>query len=113
MKVGTGSLVCAWSAAATLLLFAASTVSAVDLGYLAPPGAPAKAFPRVKRPVADIVSPTRSSEAKRDANNETQQIADLLGLKSSMTVGDLGAGSGYHAVRLAPLLGPAGSSLGM
>src|SRR5260370_41523080 len=26
-----------------------------------------------------------------------------------MTVGDIGAGSGYHTVRLSPLVGPAGS----
>jgi len=94
--------------AATLWLEATSMAGAQDVGYLAPPGVSEKAFPRVKRPVADIVSPTRSTEEKRDANNESQQIAKLLGLKPGMTVGDLGAGSGYHTVRLAPMLGSDG-----
>jgi protein-L-isoaspartate O-methyltransferase len=30
-------------------------------------------------------------------------------LKSGMVVGDIGAGSGYHTVRLSHLVGPAGS----
>jgi hypothetical protein len=97
--------------AATLWLVATSMAGAQDVDYLAPPGVSEKAFPRVKRPVADIVSPTRSTEEKRDANNETQQIAKLLGLKPGMTVGDLGAGSGYHTVRLAPILGPDGLAI--
>src|SRR5262249_34462376 len=76
--------------------------------YLAPPGEPAGAFPRPQRPVADIVSPSRSSEQQRDVFDESGQIARLLGFKSGMTIGDLGAGSGYHTVRLSPLLGPSG-----
>src|SRR6516164_6022866 len=82
---------------------------AADIGYLAPPGAPAKEFPSPQRPVAQIVSPRRSAEEHRDALNETGQIARLLELKPGMTVGDIGAGSGYHTVRLSRLLGPTGS----
>ena len=48
-------------------------------------------------------------EERRDALNEAGQIADLLKLKPGMTVGDIGAGNGYHTVRLSRLVGPAGS----
>src|SRR5262245_28833307 len=71
-----------------------------DVQYLGPPGAPAQAFPGPERPVADIVSPTRSNVKKRDANDESGQLARLMGLKPGMTVGDIGAGNGYHTLRL-------------
>jgi ubiquinone/menaquinone biosynthesis C-methylase UbiE len=32
----------------------------------------------------------------------------LLGIKSGMTVADIGAGSGYYVVRLSPIVGPRG-----
>ena len=80
-----------------------------EVGYLAPPGFPASAFPHVARPVADIVSPTRSTHPKRDANQEPKQLYRLMGIKPGMTVGDIGAGNGYHAVRLSPLLGASGA----
>jgi SAM-dependent methyltransferase len=83
--------------------------SAADIGYLAPPGVPAKRFPSPQRPVAQIVSPTRTGEEHRDALDEDGEIARRLALKPGMTVGDIGAGSGYHTVRLARLLGPTGS----
>jgi SAM-dependent methyltransferase len=94
------------------LLVAALGVShayAVDIGYLAPPGIAAKEFPSARRPVADIVSPSRASEEHRDALNEAGEIARRLELKPGMTVGDMGAGSGYHTVRLSRLVGPTGS----
>jgi SAM-dependent methyltransferase len=87
----------------------ATCAYAADIGYLAPPGVPAKEFPSPQRPVAQIVSPSRSGEAHRDSLNETGEIARLLELKPGMTVGDIGAGSGYHTVRLSPLVGPTGS----
>jgi SAM-dependent methyltransferase len=95
--------------AAAQLLPAASSAQKADIRYLASPGAPAKAFPRFERPVADIVSPRRSTEAKRDANDEAQQLARLMGLKPGMVVGDIGAGAGYHAVRLSRVVGPSGT----
>jgi SAM-dependent methyltransferase len=88
---------------------ALSPATAQEVTYLASPGAPARAFVRANRPVAEIVSPTRSTEAKRDATGEFQEVARLLGLRPGMTVGDIGAGSGYYTVRLAPLLGPLGT----
>jgi SAM-dependent methyltransferase len=80
-----------------------------DIGYLAPPGVPAKQFPSARRPVAQIVSPSRSTEEHRDSLDEAGEIARLLELKPGMTVGDIGAGSGYHTVRLSRLVGPTGS----
>jgi SAM-dependent methyltransferase len=76
--------------------------------YLAPPGANPDAFPRPQRPVAHIVSPSRSSEEERDAQDEAGQLARLMGFKPGMTVADIGAGNGYHTVRLARLLGQSG-----
>ena len=37
------------------------------------------------------------------------QLARLLGLTAGMTVGDVGAGSGYHTVRLSRVVGPTGA----
>ena len=92
--------------AVTLLVALGATHAyATDIGYLAPPGFPATEFPSPQRPVAQIVSPSRSAEEHRDSLNEAGEIARLLELKPGMTVGDIGAGSGYHTVRLSPLVG--------
>ena len=92
-----------------LVALNATLASAADIGYRAPPGVPASEFPSPKRPVAEIVSPSRSGEEHRDALNEAGEIARRLELKPGMTVGDIGAGSGYHAVRLSRLVGRTGS----
>ena len=92
-----------------LVALGATYAYAAEIGYLAPPGAAAKGFPSPQRPVAQIVSPSRSAEEHRDSLNESSEIARLLELKPGMTVGDIGAGSGYHTVRLSPLVGPTGS----
>jgi predicted methyltransferase len=76
--------------------------------YRAGPGAPAAAFPQPDRLVAKIVSPIWHTEAKRDAVDETGQLMRLLGIGRGMTVGDLGAGSGYSTIRLARRVGPDG-----
>jgi predicted methyltransferase len=100
----------ALAAAATLLVaLGATRARAADIGYLASPGVPAKEFPSPQRPVAQIVSPRRAAEEHRDSLNEAGEIARLLELKQGMTVGDIGAGSGYHTIRLSHLVGPAGS----
>lgn len=90
-------------------LAAASSAQEAEIRYLAPAGAPAKAFRRFERPVAEIVSPRRSTEATRDANEEAQQLARLMGLKPGMVVGDVGAGAGYHTVRLSRVVGLSGT----
>jgi SAM-dependent methyltransferase len=93
-----------------LLTFAPGVgrVYAFEIIYLAPPGKPARLFPAPKRPVAEIVSPTRSTEQQRDAFDESGQLARLLAIKPGMTVGDIGAGSGYHTVRLSRQVGRTG-----
>jgi SAM-dependent methyltransferase len=96
-------------AAVMQLACAASNAQTGDIRYLASPGAPAKAFPKFERPVAEIISPQRSTEANRDENEEPQQLARLMGLRSGMVVGDIGAGAGYHTVRLSKLVGPSGA----
>jgi SAM-dependent methyltransferase len=70
--------------------------------------ATADAFPKPDRPVADIISPIWHSENERDHAGEPQQLVRLLGIKSGMTVADIGAGSGYYVVRLSPIVGPGG-----
>jgi SAM-dependent methyltransferase len=96
-------------AAALVAALVGTGAFAADIGYLAPPGVPASAFPAPRRPVAPIVSPTRSAEDRRDALDENGQIARLLEIKPGMTIADIGAGSGYHTVRLSPRVGPTGT----
>ncbi len=76
--------------------------------FMAGPGAPAAAFPKPDRPVADIVSPVWHDEKERDAAAEPDQLVRLLGIKSGMTIADIGAGSGYYVVRLSPIVGASG-----
>jgi SAM-dependent methyltransferase len=97
----------------TLLLvvaLGATLAHAADIGYLAAPGIAAGEFPLPQRPVAPVVTPSRRfTEEHRDSLNEAGEIARLLRLTPGMTVGDIGAGSGYHTVRLSLLVGPTGS----
>ena len=81
-------------------------VSAQD--FIAEPGAPAAAFPKANCPVANIVSPIWHDERERDAAGEPVQLLRLLGIKSGMTIADIGAGSGYYVVRLSPIVGAGG-----
>jgi hypothetical protein len=60
---------------------------------MAGPGAPAVAFPKPDRPVADIISPIWHDEKERDDAGEPTQLVRLLGFESGMTVADIGAGS--------------------
>ena len=75
---------------------------------MADAGAPASAFPNPDRPVADIVSLIWHNEKERDEAGESRQLVRLLGIKSGMTVADIGAGTGYYVVRLSPIVGPHG-----
>ncbi|MET4236230.1 SAM-dependent methyltransferase [Bradyrhizobium sp. I1.8.5] len=108
-KLGRRPVTALAYAATLLAAFAATRAYAADIGYLAPPGVAANEFPLPQRPIARIVSPRRSAEEHRDAFNEAGQIARVLELKPGMIVGDIGAGSGYHTVRLSYLVEPAGS----
>ena len=91
-----------------LLLALPPSARAEAIGPMAPPGVPASAFPKPDRPVAEIVSPIWATEKERDAAKEAAQIIAALDLKPGLSVADLGAGSGYHTVRLARALGPDG-----
>ena len=71
-------------------------------------GAPAAAVPNPDRAIADIISPIWHDEKERDDANEPRQLVRLLGIRSGMTVADIGAGSGYYVVRLSPVVGPRG-----
>src|SRR5499426_1743157 len=87
---------------------AAFTISGAAQNFIAQSGTPAAAFPKPDRPVADIVSPIWHDEKERDDAGEPSQLVRLLGIKSGMTVADIGAGSGYYVVRLSPIVGPRG-----
>lgn len=98
-------------ARAVMLVVALGTTRAftADIGYLAPPGIRAKEFTSPRRPVAPIAGLSRSAEEHRDSMDEAGEIARLLELKPGMTVGDIGAGSGYYTVRFSYLVSPNGS----
>lgn len=94
-----------------LLLTALLAGPALAAGPLAPPGAPAGAFPKPDRPVAEIVAPQWSAEAARDKAGEFDAVARGMGIAPGETVADIGAGSGYYVVRLSPRVGPRGKVL--
>jgi SAM-dependent methyltransferase len=79
-------------------------------GAASPPVAEREAggFPRPDRPVAGIVAPEWSSGPDRDAADESGQLIRGLEIKPGMAVADIGAGSGYHTLRLSPAVGPTG-----
>lgn len=95
------------------LAFGPAAPAAADqpIGPLGPPGAPEAAFPTVNRQVADIVSADWWEEPRRDAARESEQVYALMDIRPGMTVADIGAGSGYHTVRLSRVLGPSGRVL--
>jgi predicted methyltransferase len=87
---------------------AAFTISVSAPALTAETAAQAAAFPKPDRPVANIVSPIWRNEKERDAAGEPRQLVRLLGIKSGMTIADIGAGSGYYVIRLSPIVGPRG-----
>jgi ubiquinone/menaquinone biosynthesis C-methylase UbiE len=48
---------------------------------------------------------------EREKEEEPAKLIKALDLKDSLVVADLGAGSGYHSFRMAPLVGPTGKVL--
>ena len=93
---------------AAVLFAAAFAMSGAAQDFMAQSGAPALAFPKPDRPVADIVSPIWHDEKERDDAGEPGQLVRLLGIKSGMTIADIGAGSGYYVVRLSAIVGSQG-----
>jgi ubiquinone/menaquinone biosynthesis C-methylase UbiE len=69
------------------------------------------AFPAADRPVAHIVSSRWSTEEARDRLNEAGQVMAKSGIRSGMTVADIGAGEGYYTIRLAQRVGKDGRVL--
>jgi ubiquinone/menaquinone biosynthesis C-methylase UbiE len=65
-------------------------------------------FPLPDRPVAGIVAPEWSNGPDRDAADESGQLIRGLEIAPGMKVADIGAGSGYHTLRLSPAVGPTG-----
>lgn len=93
---------------AAMALLTGLAASAEEFAPLGPPGAPASAFPKPDRPVAEIITPLWAAEEGRDKADEVGQVARLMRIGPGDTVADIGAGSGYYVVRLAERVGPQG-----
>ena len=65
------------------------------------------AFPAAGRAVASPLFETAGDERRRDRDGEAEYVIDALRLAPGMRVADIGAGTGYYAIRLAARLGPA------
>ena len=87
---------------------AACSQPSVGQGVAQPARRDPMAFPAPHRPVADIVADRWSSGPDRDAADESGQLIRGLGITTGMAVADIGAGSGYHTLRLSPAVGPTG-----
>ena len=59
----------------------------------------------VEQAVGLGVSPIWHGAEERDDAGEPAQLVHQLGIKSGMTVADIGAGSGYYVVRLSSIVG--------
>jgi len=62
---------------------AAFTMSVSAQDFMAESGAPASAFPKPDRPVADIASPIWHDEKERDDAGEPRQLVRLLGIRDA------------------------------
>ena len=87
---------------------AGNLVASDTIAPLGPPGAPANAFPKPNRSVAEITTDTWSDEATRDKAGEAERVMRLLEVREGMHVADIGAGSGYYTVRLSARVGAGG-----
>lgn len=94
--------------AATLLIAACSPQGETTTAQAAPVTRDADGFPMPDRPVAGIVASEWSNGPDRDAADESGQLIRGLGITPGMRVADIGAGSGYHTLRLSPAVGPNG-----
>jgi SAM-dependent methyltransferase len=69
---------------------------------------PALGFPLPQREVPQIVSPAWADEASRDRAGEARNVIRIARIGPGQVVADIGAGSGYYTMRVAPVVGPAG-----
>lgn len=79
-----------------------------DVAETVHPVASLPIFPAPNRAVAQISTGAWSDEDSRDDSGESERVFSLLGIRPGLTVADIGAGSGYYTVRLAPALGASG-----
>jgi predicted methyltransferase len=63
---------------------------------------------RVIAPVMGVGGSGWLERPEREAEEEPSRAIEALGLRSGMTVADIGAGSGYYTVRMARKVGPDG-----
>ncbi len=66
------------------------------------------------RQIAQVMGYTGASwleRSEREKEEEPAKLIEALAVKDGMVVADVGAGSGYHAFRLAPLVGDKGKVL--
>ena len=70
------------------------------------------AFPAPQRPTSAIVAPRWTGEDERDNLNEAARVIALARVRAGMTVADIGAGDGYYAARLSPVVGTTGRVIG-
>ena len=73
--------------------------------------APDTPVPQAHRDVAPVVGDAFSTEDVRDRLGEAEEVIGLAGVKTGMSVADVGAGEGYYTVRLARAVGPKGRVL--
>lgn len=93
---------------ATLVIAACSPQVDEPAAQAAPVKRDAAGFPEPDRPVAGIVASEWSNGPDRDAADESGQLIRGLQIAPGMHVADIGAGSGYHTLRLSPAVGPGG-----
>lgn len=65
-------------------------------------------LPQPQRPVAPVVALAWGDEAARDRAGESADVIRIAGIKAGTAVADIGTGTGYHVMRLAPVVGPQG-----
>jgi ubiquinone/menaquinone biosynthesis C-methylase UbiE len=66
------------------------------------------------RQIAQVMGYTGASwleRSEREKEEEPAKLIEALAIKEGMVVADVGAGSGYHAFRIAPLVGAKGKVL--
>jgi len=73
----------------------------------APPARPV--HPITGRPIAGIATDAAwMDRASREAEESPDRALSVVGIRPGMTVADIGAGSGYMTLRIAPLVGATG-----
>lgn len=63
-------------------------------------------LPKPQRPVAPVVALEWGDEATRDRVGEAADVMRIAGIKAGSNVADIGTGTGYYVMRLAPIVGP-------